>query len=29
MIVGHDGGVSISTTRGESWFKPQLPIAQM
>ncbi|MEM7353708.1 MAG: sialidase [Acidobacteriota bacterium] len=29
MIVGHDGGVSISTTRGETWFKPQLPIAQM
>ena len=29
MIVGHDGGVSISTTRGKSWFKPQLPIAQM
>ncbi len=29
MIVGHDGGISISTTRGESWFKPQLPIAQM
>lgn len=29
MIVGHDGGVSISTTRGGSWFKPQLPIAQM
>ncbi len=29
MIVGHDGGVSISTTRGETWFRPQLPIAQM
>ena len=29
IIVGHDGGVSISTTRGETWFKPQLPIAQM
>ena len=29
MIVGHDGGVSISANRGESWFKPQLPIAQM
>ena len=29
MIVGHDGGVSISTNRGESWLKPQLPIAQM
>lgn len=29
MIVGHDGGVSISTDRGESWYQPQLPIAQM
>ncbi|MEE8525731.1 MAG: sialidase [Thermoanaerobaculia bacterium] len=29
MIVGHDGGVSISTNRGESWSRPQLPIAQM
>ena len=29
MVVGHDGGVSISTTRGESWFRPSLPIAQM
>ena len=29
MIVGHDGGVSISTTRGSSWFRPLLPIAQM
>jgi photosystem II stability/assembly factor-like uncharacterized protein len=29
MIVGHDGGVSISTDRGKSWHKPQLPIAQM
>ncbi len=29
MIVGHDGGVSISTTGGRSWWKPQLPIAQM
>ncbi len=29
MIVGHDGGISISTNRGETWFKPQLPIAQM
>jgi photosystem II stability/assembly factor-like uncharacterized protein len=29
MIVGHDGGISISTTRGESWYRPQLPIAQM
>jgi len=29
MIVGHDGGVSVSTDRGESWYLPQLPIAQM
>jgi photosystem II stability/assembly factor-like uncharacterized protein len=29
MIVGHDGGVSISTNGGESWLRPQLPIAQM
>jgi photosystem II stability/assembly factor-like uncharacterized protein len=29
MIVGHDGGVSISTNRGGSWYRPQLPIAQM
>ncbi|GMV07244.1 MAG: hypothetical protein AMXMBFR53_35190 [Gemmatimonadota bacterium] len=29
MIVGHDQGLSISTTRGESWYRPQLPIAQM
>ncbi len=29
MIVGHDGGVSISTNGGASWSRPQLPIAQM
>ncbi|MDH5589524.1 MAG: sialidase, partial [Gemmatimonadota bacterium] len=29
MIVGHDGGISISTNRGESWYEPQLPVAQM
>ena len=29
MIVGHDGGASISTNGGASWHKPQLPIAQM
>lgn len=29
MILGHDGGVSISENRGKSWFRPQLPIAQM
>ena len=29
MIVGHDGGVVISTNRGEGWLSPTLPIAQM
>jgi photosystem II stability/assembly factor-like uncharacterized protein len=29
MIVGHDGGVVISTNRGENWLSPTLPIAQM
>ena len=29
MIVGHDGGLSISTDRGMSWWRPRLPIAQM
>ena len=29
MIVGHDGGLSISTDRGTSWWRPRLPIAQM
>jgi photosystem II stability/assembly factor-like uncharacterized protein len=29
MMVGHDGGVSISTNRGKSWNKVVLPIAQM
>ncbi len=28
-IVGHDGGVSVTTDRGRSWYRPQLPIAQM
>ncbi|HEV2845287.1 MAG TPA: glycosyl hydrolase, partial [Thermoanaerobaculia bacterium] len=28
MIVGHDGGVDISTNGGESWFAPALPIGQ-
>ena len=28
-ISGHDGGVSITHNRGRSWFKPQLPIAQL
>ncbi len=29
MIVGNDGGVHISTTRGRSWLRPRMPIAQM
>jgi photosystem II stability/assembly factor-like uncharacterized protein len=29
MIVGHDGGVSISENRGLSWYRIQLPVAQM
>ena len=29
MIVGHDGGLSISTDRGRNWWRPRLPIAQM
>jgi photosystem II stability/assembly factor-like uncharacterized protein len=29
MVVGNDGGISISTTRGSSWMRPRLPIAQM
>ncbi|NQW03462.1 MAG: sialidase [Acidobacteria bacterium] len=29
MAVGNDGGVSISTNRGKSWLRPQMPIAQM
>lgn len=29
MISGHDGGLSISTNRGRSWFRVQLPIAQL
>ena len=29
MIVGHDQGVSISTTRAREWLRIQLPIAQM
>ena len=28
-IVGHDGGVSITADRGRTWYRPQLPIAQM
>ena len=29
MIVAHDGGASISTNRGRSWNRVQLPIAQI
>jgi len=29
MAVANDGGVSISTTRGQAWYRIQLPIAQM
>ena len=29
MVVGNDGGVHISTTRGRSWLHVQLPIAQI
>ncbi|MBI4521968.1 MAG: sialidase, partial [Gemmatimonadetes bacterium] len=29
MIIGNDGGASITTTRGRSWRHIQLPIAQM
>ena len=29
MIVGNDPGVAISTNRGRSWMRIQLPIAQM
>jgi len=29
MIVGHDQGVSISTTRGRQWLRVQLPIGQI
>ena len=29
IAVAHDGGFSISENRGRSWFRVQLPIAQM
>jgi photosystem II stability/assembly factor-like uncharacterized protein len=29
IAIANDGGVSISTTRGRSWYRIQLPIAQM
>ncbi|MHB8093522.1 MAG: WD40/YVTN/BNR-like repeat-containing protein [Candidatus Aminicenantales bacterium] len=29
LMIGHDGGMSITTTRGESWRSVVLPIGQM
>jgi photosystem II stability/assembly factor-like uncharacterized protein len=29
MIIGNDGGVSISQNRGRTWHRLQLPVAQM
>jgi photosystem II stability/assembly factor-like uncharacterized protein len=29
QVVAHDGGLSITTTHGDSWMRPRLPIAQM
>jgi len=29
MLMGFDGGVTITENRGKSWFRVQLPIAQM
>ena len=29
MITAHDGGVSISTDGGKSWYTPDLPLAQL
>ncbi|MFQ5690992.1 MAG: WD40/YVTN/BNR-like repeat-containing protein [Gemmatimonadota bacterium] len=29
MIVGHDQGISISTNHGKTWYRPQLPVAQV
>jgi photosystem II stability/assembly factor-like uncharacterized protein len=29
MMIGHDGGVMISTTRGRQWNRLRLPIGQM
>jgi len=29
MIVGNDGGPALTVTRGDSWHRPLLPIAQM
>lgn len=29
ILLGYDGGVALSTNRGKSWARAQLPIAQM
>ena len=29
MIIGNDQGIMISTNRGDNWYRPLLPIAQM
>ncbi len=29
ILIAHDGGVRISLNHGESWFHPDLPVAQM
>ena len=29
MIIGNDGGMAVSMTRGDTWHRVQLPIAQM
>jgi len=29
MVVGHDGGVSVSVNRGRTWSQTQPPVAQM
>ncbi|HEU5217111.1 MAG TPA: hypothetical protein VFU23_00530, partial [Gemmatimonadales bacterium] len=29
LVVGHDGGISISINRGKTWNQIQLPVAQM
>jgi photosystem II stability/assembly factor-like uncharacterized protein len=29
VLIAHDGGVRISHNHGESWFHPDLPVAQM
>jgi photosystem II stability/assembly factor-like uncharacterized protein len=29
MMIGHDGGISLTTTRGREWSRIKLPIGQM